>query len=167
MKLLPAILLLYDSAPFPPKNVPEPKPLPQFEYCVSGKQRTADTTCVVDGDTVWLKGEKIRLRDFDTPETYTAFCKEDERQQRYEKALGRQAALELLYLLNYKRWTIEYFGMDRSGKRRLATIRIDGKDVGDMLIEKRLARRWPKGDEFWCDYPVPGRPPLPKFKPST
>ncbi len=158
MKLLLAILTLYPVVPLPPKNVPVAKPLPHFEYCVSGKQRTADTTCVVDGDTVWLKGEKIRLKDFDTPETHTSFCTNNRRQRNYERLLGRRAALELLGLLNTNKWTIEYLGMDRSGKRLLATIRIDGKDIGDILIEKRLARRWPDGEEWWCTVPVPGTP---------
>lgn len=39
---------------------------------------------------------------------------------------------------------------DGTGKRTLATIRIGGPDVGDILIEERLARRWPDGKEWWC-----------------
>ena len=39
---------------------------------------------------------------------------------------------------------------DGTGSRTLATIRISGRDVGDILIEERLARRWPDGYEFWC-----------------
>ncbi|WP_207632968.1 hypothetical protein [Devosia aurantiaca] len=41
------------------------------------------------------------------------------------------------------------FGADRDD-RTLATIRINGADVGDMLISEVLARRWPSGEEFWC-----------------
>src|SRR3546814_7054959 len=36
---------------------------PRFELC--GMTRR---TCVVDGDTFWLEGEKIRIADIDTPE---------------------------------------------------------------------------------------------------
>ena len=42
------------------------------------------------------------------------------------------------------------FGVDGTGSRTLATIRIAGHDVGDILIAEGLARRWPDGDEFWC-----------------
>ena len=46
-----------------------------FALC-SGPTRT---TCVVDGDTIWYRGEKIRLVGFDTPEIDYAEC-ENERQ---------------------------------------------------------------------------------------
>ena len=38
--------------------------------CGSGKR----VTCVVDGDTFWLKGEKIRVQGYDAPETTTNIC---------------------------------------------------------------------------------------------
>jgi len=58
----------------------------------------------------------------------------------------------MLELLNSNDWTIERFGLDSTrSKRRLATIRIDGRDVGDILIEERLARPWPNGKEWWCN----------------
>jgi micrococcal nuclease len=31
-------------------------------------------TCVVDGDTFWLEGEKIRIADIDTPEISEPKC---------------------------------------------------------------------------------------------
>ncbi|KKC39894.1 hypothetical protein WH87_05045 [Devosia epidermidihirudinis] len=110
-----------------------------------GNQRNTPTkTCVVDGDTLWLQGEKIRLKSFDTPETQGSQCG-----GKAEVALGNRAAARLLDLLNNNRWTIERFGKDRY-RRTLATIRINGADVGDILISERLARRWPNGDEWWC-----------------
>jgi micrococcal nuclease len=45
----------------------------------------------------------------------------------------------------------EYGGLDRTGQRTLVTIRIDGQNIGDILIEERLAVVYPDGDEFWCD----------------
>lgn len=53
-------------------------------------------------------------------------------------------------MLNSNAFTVETFGLDNTGERTLATIRIKGRDVGDILIEEQLARRWPDGDEFWC-----------------
>jgi micrococcal nuclease len=52
--------------------------------------------------------------------------------------------------LNDNSFTVQTFGVDSTGERTLATIRIAGQDVGDILIEERLARHWPDGDEWWC-----------------
>ncbi len=157
MKLLFAILVgLPLSKPAP---IPEPKPVAiKFDICPRGKKRTSTTTCVVDGDTIWLRGRYIRLKDFDTPETQTAFCTDNKKQQAYERGIGRQATLTLIHTLNNNHWTIEYFGKDRSGKRHLATIRINGIDIGEKMIRWGVARRWPDGWEYWCELPGPGRP---------
>ncbi|MDP1731126.1 MAG: thermonuclease family protein [Devosia sp.] len=121
--------------------------LVQLEMCAPGQRNTADKTCIVDGDTLWLHGENIRLKDFDTPEPQTNICGGEA-----EKALAARASARLLELLNGNAWTIERYGLERGGRgrRALATIRIDGRDVGDILIKEGLARRWPDGDEWWC-----------------
>ncbi|MCC0022863.1 MAG: thermonuclease family protein [Hyphomicrobiaceae bacterium] len=136
-------LLLVASLFFAPTTHAQPI---QFEMCVRGQQRSGTETCIVDGDTLWLNGVNIRLKDFDTPEPQTAICG-----GQAEVDLAGQASARLLQLLNSNDWTIEYFGMDNGGNRRLATIRIGGRDVGDILISERLARHWPDGDEWWCD----------------
>ncbi len=119
---------------------------PKLEMC-NNRPNTPDKTCLVDGDTLWLHGENIRLKDFDTPEPQTAICGGDN-----EKALASMASARMLELLNSHDWTIEYFGHDStSSKRRLATIKIGGQDVGDILIKEHLARRWPDGEEWWCE----------------
>lgn len=118
---------------------------PVLEMCNS-RPNTPDKTCLVDGDTLWLIGENIRLKDFDTPEPQTAICGGAE-----EVALAHRASARLLEILNSNDWTIERFGFDRtSSRRRLATIRVDGRDVGETLVAEGLARWWPDGDEFWC-----------------
>lgn len=102
-------------------------------------------TCIVDGDTIWLDGKNLRLMSFDTPEPHSAICG-----GAAEVALAKRASARLRELLNGNPWTVETFGIDGTGKRILATIRIRGRNVGDILIEERLARRWPDGDEWWC-----------------
>ena len=102
-------------------------------------------TCVVDGDTIWLEGQNLRLQSFDTPEPYDDICGGAQ-----EVALAKRASTRLLELLNGNPFTVETFGIDGTGSRTLATIRIAGRDVGDFLIEERLARRWPDGHEWWC-----------------
>lgn len=118
---------------------------PVLEMCAPNQPNTSDKTCIVDGDTIWLQGENIRLEGFDTPEPMTNLCGGER-----EKALAGKASARLEELLNNNEWTIERNGTDRYG-RVLATIRIDGRDVGEWLVEERLARWWPDGEEWWCD----------------
>ena len=111
-----------------------------FKMC--GRDRH---TCVVDGDTIWLDGQNLRLQSYDTPEPYNDICG-----GQTEVALAHRASARLLELLNANAFTVHTAGKDRYG-RTLATIRIAGRDVGDILIEEGLARRWPDGREWWCD----------------
>jgi endonuclease YncB( thermonuclease family) len=111
-----------------------------FTMCGSNRH-----TCVVDGDTVWLDGVNLRLQSFDTPEPYTQICGGER-----EVALAKRASARLLDLLNSNPIAVDTFGLDNTGERTLATIRVGGRDVGDILIEEGLARSWPDGDEFWC-----------------
>lgn len=136
MKLTTALLAIMIALPAQAQT---------FEKCVPGQKRSATERCVVDGDTLWLDGVKIRLKDFDTPEPQTNICG-----GRAERRLAARASDRLIELLNSNAWQIQYFGMDRTKKRRLATITVNGVDVGDILIRERLARRWPDGKEWWC-----------------
>ena len=120
-------------------------PVANLAICGARQPNASDKTCIVDGDTLWLNGVNIRLKDFDTPEPRNNICGGFT-----EIDLARAATDRLQELLNSDPWTIETFDMDGTDKRRLATIEIAGEDVGDILIRERLARRWPDGDEFWC-----------------
>jgi endonuclease YncB( thermonuclease family) len=124
-----------------------PASQPYLKMCAPGQQNTSDKTCIVDGDTLWLHGENIRLKDFDTPEPRTQICGGER-----EVALAHKASARLLQILNGSTWTIRRYGHVRGGrgKRTLATIYVNGRDVGDTLIRERLARHWPDGDEWWC-----------------
>lgn len=102
-------------------------------------------SCVVDGDTIWFKGEKIRLMGYDTPEPTTNICGGQK-----ETRLAALASNRLVELLNENQFTIERHGKDRYG-RTLAVVKIEGRDVGDILIAEGLARSWPDGNEFWCE----------------
>ena len=54
--------------------------------CVTDADRQA--RCVVDGDTFWLTGEKIRIENIDAPETHQPGCDA-------ERELGKIARLAL------------------------------------------------------------------------
>lgn len=118
---------------------------PVMDMCAPKQRNTPTKTCIVDGDTIWLHGQNLRMRDYDTPEPSTAVCG-----RAAEVSLAKQASARLRDLLNSNPWTVETFGRDRHG-RVLATIRINGTDVGDILIAEGLARRWPDGREWWCE----------------
>ena len=118
---------------------------PPIGKCVPGQHRSNSEYCLVDGDTIWIAGEKLRMAGYNTPEPQTQICG-----GQTEIALAHRASDRLIELLNGNDWTTEYGELDNTGTRTLVTIRIHGRDVGDILINEHLARRWPDGDEWWC-----------------
>ncbi|MDI6025608.1 thermonuclease family protein [Corticibacterium sp. UT-5YL-CI-8] len=113
----------------------------QFPICGNGKR----ITCVVDGDTIWLRGTKIRLEGIDTPEIGGARCED-------ELARGVRAQRRLQALLNAGDFVLIRAGnrdRDRYG-RKLRTMRIRGADVAETLISEGLAKRWTGTKAVWC-----------------
>jgi micrococcal nuclease len=109
-----------------------------FPLCNSGKRYT----CTVDGDTVWLRGEKIRLKGIDAPEKSKPKC-------RSERELARKATRRLKAILSNNEWVIERDGEDRYG-RTLAVFWIGDQTAGQMLVMEKLARNWAGHKESWC-----------------
>lgn len=113
---------------------------PEFAVC-----GTIRKTCVVDGDTIWLDGVKIRVADIDTPEISTPRCDA-------ELALGLEARDRLVVLLNEGDFSLEPIGNrdeDRYG-RKLRVIVRSGRSLGDQLVSEGLARTWSGRREPWC-----------------
>ena len=103
------------------------------------------TNCVVDGDTFWMDGEKIRIADIDTPETHPPRCPR-------EAALGAQATLRLHALLNAGPFALEPASgrdVDRYG-RKLRIVERDGRSLGATLVAEGLAREWTGRRLPWC-----------------
>ena len=98
---------------------------------------------VVDGDTIRLGGERIRLIDIDAPEMGSGASCDAERN------LAELAKGKLTEILGGQRLEIERRGKDRFG-RTLAYIRVSGADVGEMLIRARVAVRWEGRQHEWC-----------------
>ena len=99
-------------------------------------------TCVIDGDTFWLRGEKIRINNIDAPELLTPKCPA-------ELALAQQATVRLAELLGSGRLRVLRDGIDKYG-RTLAVVQAGGADVGDGLVAEGLARTWSGRREPWC-----------------
>lgn len=96
--------------------------------------------CVVDGDTLWWQGEKIRIADIDAPELHGR-CQA-------ERALAIAARDRLAQLVNARSVTIARTGKDRFG-RTLARLSVDGRSIGEQLKREGLAVRWPNRKD-WC-----------------
>ncbi|WP_394730611.1 thermonuclease family protein [Altererythrobacter sp. GH1-8] len=114
---------------------------PRMSLCGEGQR----VTCVVDGDTIWLRGEKIRIADIDTPEIGQPQCDA-------EYQLGMRATYRLRDLLNEGPWSVETIGFrdeDQYG-RKLRVLTRGGQSIGDMLVQEGLARTWSGRREPWC-----------------
>ncbi|MBC7987345.1 MAG: thermonuclease family protein [Sphingomonadaceae bacterium] len=124
-----------------PRENDEPAPT-DFPACVGSVR----INCVVDGDTFWIGGAKVRILDIDTPELSPPRCAEEER-------LGLAAKERLGELLSAG--PVELASApgeddrDHYG-RLLRTVHIGGRSVGDTLIAEGLARPYGSGRRAWC-----------------
>lgn len=100
--------------------------------------------CVVDGDTFWFKGDKIRIADIDAPEIASPRCRD-------ERHAGELARDQLLVLLNAGGFSLSsvWRDMDRYG-RKLRTVTRGEQSIGEMLVAEGLARRWNEARRDWC-----------------
>jgi len=97
---------------------------------------------VVDGDTFWMNGEKIRISDIDTPEVSSPRCAA-------EKARGDKATRRLQALLNEGAFEMAGSGTDKYG-RSLRTVSRNGRSLGDDLVDEGLAHQWIGHKQSWC-----------------
>lgn len=128
------------SEPAPKLSLMAASTSPRFELC--GVTRR---TCVVDGDTFWLEGEKIRIADIDTPEISEPKCDS-------EYQLGMKATHRLRDLLNEGAFEVRPIGNrdeDRFGRKLRIVVR-SGRSLGDQLVSEGLARTWSGRREPWC-----------------
>ena len=101
-------------------------------------------TCVVDGDTIWYRGAKIRLADINAPEVSQPGCAA-------EAALGARATRRLTELLNAGPFALGRAGrdVDRYG-RLLRVVSRRGASLGGTLESEGLAERWQGKRGSWC-----------------
>ncbi len=104
----------------------------------------AGGNCVIDGDTFWYQGEKIRIADINTPETSRPGCAR-------EAELGAAATARLQALLNQGAFTLETVDRDRDKyDRLLRTVTRDGTSLGGVLVGEGLAEEWRGYRGSWC-----------------
>lgn len=112
-----------------------------FAFCHTG----GGFNCVVDGDTIWIKGIKVRLADIDAPETHPPRCP-------LEADLGNRATRRLLELVNQGPFVASPTGgrdEDRYGRQLRILVR-NGQSLGDILVSEGLARTWDGARHPWC-----------------
>ena len=111
-----------------------------FSFCHTG----GGYNCVVDGDTIWLEGQNIRIADIDAPETHEYGCSE-------EKALGDRATQRLIQLVNSGSVTLSSIDRDEDTYgRKLRLVSVNGANVGEILVNEGLARYYESGKRPWC-----------------
>jgi len=112
----------------------------RFAPCGSEKR----VTCVIDGDTFWYLGTKIRIADINAPEVGHPGCAE-------EAALGARATVRLTELLNAGPFSLVTQGrpVDRYGRAlRVAARR--GQSLGATMEAEGLAEHWQGRRGNWC-----------------
>ncbi|MCM2457641.1 thermonuclease family protein [Rhizobium sp. CG4] len=117
------------------------KPSQLIRNCETGNR----ATCVVDGDTIRLEGQKIRIADIDTPEVRGPKCAS-------ELSLGIKATGRLMELINDGPFELQAWpgrDKDRYGRNLRVLVR-DGRSLGDILFSEGLARTWSGTREPWC-----------------
>lgn len=112
----------------------------KFSICHTG----GGVNCVVDGDTAWIAGVKVRIADIDAPETHPPSCEQEAR-------LGARATERLAELMNMGPFDVVMNGRaeDRYG-RQLRVLMRDGRSLGGQLVDEGLARRWDGARRPWC-----------------
>lgn len=108
--------------------------------------QTGTVAWVTDGDTFRLgSGERVRIAGIDAPETQPGNAK-----CRAELVRGKAATRQAIALLKGR--TVEIERVGRSYNRTVARVRLGGRDLAATLVEKGIARWWPRGKAKpdWC-----------------
>lgn len=108
------------------------------------------TPYVIDGDTIDVAGERIRLRSdagpIDTPELRSAKCP-------LELFRAQAARERLAAILAPNDFSVDRRGRDRYG-RTVAVVYSEGRDVAAVLVREGHAKPWPKLSKAdrptWC-----------------
>ena len=134
-------IIFYSISLVPPVEAAQSIVITRFAKCSAGVRKN----CVVDGDTLWINGEKVRVADIDTPEISTPKCAS-------ELALGKRATRRLIELVNEGPFQLQAWpgrDTDRYGRKLRVLVR-DGRSLGDRLVSEGLARTWSGRREPWC-----------------
>ena len=112
----------------------------RFTICHTGGGRN----CVVDGDTAWIDGVRVRVADIDAPETHPSRCPEEAR-------LGDKATQRLRELLSAGPFEMRTIDRDEDPfGRKLRILVREGQSLGGVLVTEGVARWYRGGRQPWC-----------------
>lgn len=101
---------------------------------------------MVDGDTLYYRGAKIRIADIDAPETHDPRCAS-------EAAKGAEATRRMQALVNAGPFALapnpDGRDEDMYG-RKLRIVTRGGESLGGVLVDEGLARWYAGGRRPWC-----------------
>lgn len=101
---------------------------------VPGRMEFSGTASVIDGDTLDIRGNRIRLYGVDAPESAQS-CRNA---SGAEYRCGQQVALKLSDFINRRPVVCQSRGTDRYG-RTVAVCKVGGVDLNEWLVREGLA----------------------------
>lgn len=117
-----------------------------ISICSGGDRAGRRATCIVDGDTGWLDGQKWRLiarsGGVDAPELGKPECAAE----RVQASIARDRLRSMMT----GGYAVERDGEDGYGRALVMITLADGRDAGDALIDDGLAQGWPNRGNIWC-----------------
>jgi endonuclease YncB( thermonuclease family) len=123
--------------------------IPAVMYAAKAETVDGRLIVIIDGHTIDVRGERIRILNIDAPESFRSRCEDELR-------LALRTKERLAQLMRSGPVEINREGRDRYG-RTLATVSVREGNVGQILIRERLALPWKDGREgkerrlrIWC-----------------
>lgn len=108
--------------------------------------KTKPSIHVIDGDSIEIGTQEIRLWGIDAPE-YNQTCSGDQQ-------AGRTARAFLIYLIDNKVPTCRSKGRDRYGRTLMICLNHDGMDVSRLMVEAGWAWAFTKYSHDYVEYEV-------------
>ena len=109
----------------------------RFGQCYDG-----GANCVVDGETIFVRGQKLTIAGMDAPQIQGARCD-------VERSRGIDAAVRLADLLNRGPVSVGPAFRDDFG-RVVRKVEVKGQDVRRTMVDLGLARRFDGRNRGWC-----------------
>jgi micrococcal nuclease len=109
----------------------------QFNQCYAA----AGPNCVVDGDTIYVGGQRVEIAGIEAPKISDAACD-------VERDRGIQAATELALLLNSGPVNVGAPFRDSTG-RTVSKVEVNGRDVALKMVHQSVAHEANSG-LGWC-----------------
>jgi len=113
--------------------------IPVLVYAAKAETVDGRRIVIIDGDTIDVQGERIRILNIDAPESFRSRCEA-------ELKLALKTRARLADLVRSGPVEINRQGQDRY-RRTLAKLSVRRGDVGSILVREGLALPWQNGSQ--------------------